>query len=202
MLRSQHRLTARPFFARERIAHFDLFEKYSARAISILSSFSFSGTPCDLQDLHTRFALDTSSEFLFGKNLDTLSCKLPVAGATDNTGVKGTVTHDRWGSFAQAFDKCQEIATRRARLGKIWPAFELFKDQTDEPVKVIKDWLEPLVRDALDEKDRLQAMDIEPPVDQKSFLEHLASSTEGMSSLDSSIPIPSSLSVHPTTLSA
>lgn len=67
---------------------------------------------------------------------------------------------------------------------------------------MIKDWLEPLVRDALDEKDRLQAMDIEPPVDQKSFLEHLASSTEGMSSLDSSIPIPSSLSVHPTTLSA
>ena len=31
-------------------------------------------------DLYTRFTLDTASEFLFDKNLDTLSASLPIPG--------------------------------------------------------------------------------------------------------------------------
>ncbi|KAF8900848.1 cytochrome P450 [Gymnopilus junonius] len=68
----EHRSIARPFFARERISDFDVFERYSARTLGIVSSLEARNTACDVQDLYGRFTLDTASEFLFGKNLDTL----------------------------------------------------------------------------------------------------------------------------------
>ncbi|KAH9475034.1 Cytochrome P450 monooxygenase 75 [Psilocybe cubensis] len=143
-----HRNMTRPFFSRERFSDFELFERHCARTISILSSLEASGTACDAQDLYGRFSLDAASEFLMGKNLDTLSASLPVAGKTA-MGPKGSATEDHWGSFTRAFEMAQLNITHRGRLGAIWPLFELFKDKNEEHCKVIRAWMDPLTACAL-----------------------------------------------------
>ncbi|KAF9484616.1 cytochrome P450 monooxygenase CYP63 [Pholiota conissans] len=171
-----HRSTARPFFARERIEDFEVFERHCTHTLAILSSFSASNTPCEAQDLYGRFSLDAASDFLFGKNLETLSASLPVAGKTA-MGPKGSATEDPWGSFAQAFEMAQINITSRARLGSIWPLFEFFKDKNEEHCKVIKHWLDPLVTRALENKAAMGKVGISSPVAEKNFLQHLADST-------------------------
>ncbi|KAJ3718098.1 cytochrome P450 monooxygenase CYP63 [Lentinula guzmanii] len=175
-----HRGNTRPFFARERISDFDIFEKYTARALNIISSTSnqYSGqTPIDVQDLYSRFALDAASEFLFGQNLDTLSATLPVAGKT-KMGPKGSATEDPWGSFASAFEMAQQVITARSRVGYFWPVFEIFRDKNAPNAEVVHRWLDPLVKSALGEKERMEKAGICSPVAEKNFLQHLAESTD------------------------
>lgn len=172
-----HRTVARPFFARDRISDFDIFERHSMRSLSILSTFSASNQPCEAQDLYHRFALDASSEFLFGNNLDTLSASLPIPGKTA-MGPKGSATEGVWGSFAGAFEMVQQIITTRSRIGYLWPLFELFKDKTEPHVKIIQDWLDPLVKQALDHKLRTEQAGVTSPISDKTFMQHLADSTE------------------------
>jgi hypothetical protein len=173
----QHRTVARPFFARDRISDFDIFERHSSRTFSILSAISASNQPCEAQDLYSRFALDAASEFLFGRNLDTLSASLPIPGKTA-MGPKGSATEDVWGSFTAAFEMAQQIITTRARIGYLWPLFELFRDQTEPHVKIIQDWLDPLVKLALDDKLRTEEAGATGTIMDKTFLQHLADSTE------------------------
>lgn len=171
---------ARPFFARDRVSDFENFEKHTARTISILSALEASNQPCEAQDLYARFTIDAGSEFLFGKNLDTLSGTLPVPGKTP-MGPKGSATEDSWGTFSGAFEMAQQIVTTRARIGYLWPLFELFGDKTEPHIKVIHDWLDPLVKQAIEDKLRNQKSGVSSPVGDKTFLQHLAESTDGTS---------------------
>ncbi|CAK5276731.1 unnamed protein product [Mycena citricolor] len=173
-----HRNMARPFFARERISDFDIFETHSKRALNVISSLTTAGQPCEAQDLFSRLTLDAASEFLFGRNLDTLSSALPIPGQT-GMGPKGSATHDSWGEFAQAFEMSQLIATQRGRIGHLWPLFELFKDKNAANAAVIQAWLDPLVQQAVEDKRRLAG--INSPVADKTFLQHLADSTDDTS---------------------
>ncbi|KAF8962912.1 cytochrome P450 monooxygenase CYP63 [Flammula alnicola] len=172
-----HRSITRPFFARERIADFEIFERHCAHTLSILSSLAESDTPCEAQDLYGRFTLDAASEFLFGKNLETLSAALPVPGKA-SMGPKGSATEDTWGSFAQAFEMAQLNITNRGRLGSIWPLFELFKDKNEEHCQVIKHWLDPLVARALEHKRSMEKAGVASPIADKNFMQHLADSTD------------------------
>jgi hypothetical protein len=147
-----------------------------------LSYLSSCGQPCEVQDLYARFTLDAASEFLFGTNLDTLSAALPVPGEA-TMGPKGSATHDTWGSFAQAFEMAQQIITTRGRLGYFWPLFELFGDKTLPHVKTIHQWLDPIVQKALDDKRKMEEAGIRSPVGEKTFLQHLADSTQGQTCL-------------------
>ncbi|KAJ6602667.1 cytochrome P450 monooxygenase CYP63 [Mycena vulgaris] len=172
-----HRNVARPFFARERISDFEVFEKYTRRTLNLVSSLSFSGQACEAQDLFSRLTLDAASEFLFGTDLETLGGKLPVAGKTE-MGPKGSATDDSWGAFAKAFEMAQQIITDRGRIGHLWPLFELFKDKNEDNAAVIRTWLDPLVRRAVDDKRVAQKAGIDSPVADKTFMQHLADSTD------------------------
>ncbi|KAF5370503.1 hypothetical protein D9615_010334 [Tricholomella constricta] len=172
-----HRSTARPFFARDRISDFEIFERHCARTIAHLSASESANQPSEAQDLFARFTIDAASEFLFGKNLDTLSAALPVPGKTP-VGPKGSATLDEWGSFTGAFEMAQQIVTTRARIGYLWPLYELFGDKTQPYVKVIQTWLDPLVKQALEDKALSQRAGITSPTADKTFLQHLVDSTE------------------------
>lgn len=171
---------ARPFFSRDRISDFEMFDRHAARAISLISSLESRNKPCEAQDLYARFTLDTASEFLFGKNLDTLSGSLPVPGAM---GAKGSATSDSWGSFAQAFEEVQQVVSTRRRLGYIWPLFEIFGDKTLPHVKVIRGFLDPIVDQVLIDKNSNNKAKVDGCLEQQTFLEHLAESTDSMSRL-------------------
>lgn len=174
----QHRNMARPFFARERISDFDVIEKHCAHTLSILSSLAASNEACDAQDLYGRFILDSASEFLFGKDMETLSASLPVPGETA-MGPKGSATEDTWGSFTRAFDMAQLNITNRGRIGSMWPLFELFKDQNEEHCTVVKQWLDPLVEQVLENKRIMRKAGITSSIAEKNFLQHLTDSTDG-----------------------
>lgn len=133
---------------------------------------------CDAQDLYGRFTLDAASEFLFGKNMDTLSASLPVPGETA-MGPKGSAAEDSWGSFAQAFDMAQVNITNRGRIGSMWPLFELFKDKNEEHCTVVKQWLDPLVEQVLENKRIMKKAGISSSIAEKNFLQHLTDSTDG-----------------------
>ncbi|EIW77750.1 cytochrome P450 monooxygenase CYP63 [Coniophora puteana RWD-64-598 SS2] len=168
-----HRTVARPFFARNRISDFDLIEKHAQRTLSIVSQMAESNRPCDLQDLYARFSLDAASEFLFGSNLDTLSKTMPQPGE-QKFNERGSCTEDSWGTFVQAFEGSQQLVMMRGRAGVIWPLKELFGDKMSPYAATIKEWINPLVLDAL----RHKKINPGSPIAEKNFLEHLADSTE------------------------
>ena len=98
-------------------------------------------------------------------------------------GPKGSATDDTWGSFVEAFEMAQQEVTRRARIGYYWPLLELFQDRNQQNAKRIREWLDPLVNMALQEKAKCQNYGISSPVEDKTFLQHLADSTDGESAL-------------------
>lgn len=170
---------ARPFFARERVEDFENFEAYTARTLSILTSLSASDEAFDAQDLYARFTLDSASEFLFGKNLDTLSQPRPLAGRA-RMGPKGSALEGSWGSFAHSFETAQINVTTRARIGHWWPLLELSKDMNKEHAEVVHGWLDPLVADSLSDagySTRRSSKDLSGT----SFLQYLAENTKGAS---------------------
>ena len=92
---------------------------------------------------------------------------------------KGSATGDSWGSFTHAFEMAQQVATGRGRLGRFWPLFELFGDKNAKNAKIIHDWVDPLVKDALSEKARMMHAGVVSPIAEKNFLQHLTESTDG-----------------------
>ncbi|KAI6015338.1 cytochrome P450 monooxygenase CYP63 [Pisolithus orientalis] len=173
----EHRTLARPFFARDRVSDFELFERYTTRTFTILSEKAALNEPIDVQDLYARFTIDAASEFLFGKNLDTLSGSLPRPSSSSPF-ERGSVTDDAWGTFTRAFETLQRINTLRARTGLIWPLFELFDDKTVPYVDTVRQWIDPLVKRTLEEKAAAKRAGVERNVEEKTFLQHLADSTE------------------------
>ncbi|TFK22513.1 cytochrome P450 monooxygenase CYP63 [Coprinopsis marcescibilis] len=171
-----HRAVARPFFAKERVQDFEIFNKYTTRTMDILTSVASADEAFDAQDLYGRLTLDSASEFLFGKNLDTLSETRPIPGKT-SMGPKGSAVEGAWGTFAEAFEAAQQNCTNRARIGHWWPLFELFKDKNEANAQVIHRWLDPLVDMALNSKRESQGAPI-GDITQRTFLEHLAQSTD------------------------
>ena len=85
-----------------------------------------------------RFTLDSATEFLFGKNVDSLSDVLPYP---HNVGVSRTTHSSPAEDFAKAFADAQFIVSQRAKIGWIWPLFEIFEDKTKKPMKVVNAFL-------------------------------------------------------------
>lgn len=146
--------------------------------IRIAKHHADQGTPLDVQDLFARFTLDTAGEFLFGtSDLNTLDSPLPQAGSA-KLGPKGSQTDDEFGTFATAFEEGGMEVVHRALATDInWTIKQFFGDKLVGPQSIMDAYLMPLARKALDEK---KARDNGKEASQeKSFLEHLAGSTDG-----------------------
>jgi len=107
-----------------------------------------------------------------------MSATLPTPGNTA-MGPKGSSTGDAWGSFSKAFEMAQVNVTHRARLGSIWPLFELTGDRNQEHVQVIRDYLDPLVQSALEDRKRREVAGVSSAIAEKTFLQHLVENTDG-----------------------
>lgn len=87
-----HRAMTRPFFAKERISHFETFAKHSDHLIAVIrelssaagSSLSHSKGAVEVQDLLGRFTLDAAVEFLLGGSLVSLSIDGVVEHVADH----------------------------------------------------------------------------------------------------------------------
>jgi hypothetical protein len=69
-------------------------------------------------------------------------------------GLKGSAPANgssKWDEFTNAFKTVAVLITCHGVQGDIWLLLELFKE-TEEPIQVIMDWLEPFMRQAVNRK--------------------------------------------------
>lgn len=156
-------MIARPFFATDRVSDLDLFEKNTQKVINIMLNTDPKDS-LDLEGLIARFTVDTASEFLFGENLDTLSCG-----------------QDGFGSFTDAFKEIQALICRRNLLGNFWPLLEFFKDKSESHKKVIRGWVDPLLVRAVRIQEEMKEKGQIVNPNECTFLEYLATETQGIS---------------------
>jgi hypothetical protein len=149
----------RPFFSRDRITDFDNFERHADDVIKQMKKRLRAGYAIDFQvtyslfclhahftnylqrysqDAISRFTLDSASEFLFGHDVKSLSSGLPYPHNVVRPDVAQSTSAE---DFAIAIAKSQYLISKRARLGAIWPMFEIFQDKTAEPMKVVNAYL-------------------------------------------------------------
>ncbi|KAF9481093.1 cytochrome P450 [Pholiota conissans] len=175
-----HRSITRPMFTRERISHFDLFDRRAQQAIDKLRERLREGYAIDFQDLMSRFTLDAATEFLFGNCVESLSAGLPYPhNAPYIPLVRRTPKGDAANAFARAFLESQEIISFRERSGWVWPLGEITRDKTYAPMQVVNSYIEPIVKEALRKKRQSpKAMEAAIEADDATLLDHLVNVTD------------------------
>ncbi|KAK1219856.1 hypothetical protein PQX77_017433 [Marasmius sp. AFHP31] len=145
-----HRKMTRPFFTRDRIGHFELFDRHAEIAIKQIKKRMQAGYSIDFQDLMCRFTLDSSTEFLFGSCMHSLTAgriPYPYDAKVENEAEAADNTVE---TFVHAYTKALEVAALRQYLGHtIWPFLEIFENKTEAPMKIVNAFVEPIVAKAL-----------------------------------------------------
>ncbi|EIW83567.1 cytochrome P450 monooxygenase pc-3 [Coniophora puteana RWD-64-598 SS2] len=146
-----HRSMTRPFFTHDRIGHFDIFDAHAETAIRIAKDRLREGHPIDFQDLISRFTLDSATEFLFGDCSHTLQTSLSYPFNANLTAEEQEDRKQGRGTelFSEAFGQAQLALSKRMAFGGTWPLFEMLEDKTDEPMKIVHEFLEPIVAEAI-----------------------------------------------------
>jgi len=126
----------------------------------------------------SRFTLDSATEFLFGSCVNSLSAGLPYPHNVSSfeARLRGTNSAD---DFADAFARAQYLISERERSGPLWQLSEIFKNKTDETMKVVNAYLEPIIKDAVEKKQRNSPLDMLDEDDNENLLDHLVKTTCG-----------------------
>ncbi|KAF8185162.1 cytochrome P450 [Pholiota molesta] len=175
-----HRSMTRPFFSKDRISHFDNFDRHAEDAMHLLKQRLREGHPVDFQDLVARFTLDSATEFLFGNDVGSLAGGLPYPHYVSANGASTSDTAEHPASrFVTAFSKAQSITAFRMRFGVHWPLSEFWEDKLKKPMKIVHDFIDPIVEQAIKSKRTMEAKGaVEKDRDDETLLENLVNSTE------------------------
>jgi len=117
-----HRSMTRPFFARDRITDFEIFARHADEAIAVICARQ--GNPIDFQDVLQRFTLDSATEFLLGKCVNSLHALLPASYG------KREIASLTAEAFGPALNRVQERLSFRREMAMAWPLFEILEDKT------------------------------------------------------------------------
>ncbi|KAF7331544.1 hypothetical protein MKEN_00033500 [Mycena kentingensis (nom. inval.)] len=176
-----HRTLARPFFSKERISDFDIFDQHAQHALALLKQRLVDGHPVDFQDLVSRFTLDSATSFLFGKSVDSMSAGLPYP-ASSPLAMANSAEFDNHPSntYVRSFVQSQILTTQRAAFGSRWPLMEFWKDRVKPHRKVIDDFIEPILNEALEGKAAKHDGGGEDgkAAEEGTFLSHLVAATD------------------------
>ncbi|KAJ3758543.1 cytochrome P450 monooxygenase pc-1 [Lentinula raphanica] len=201
-----HRSMTRPFFSRDKITHFDIFDRHADLAISLMKARFRAGYAVDFQvclpfrlhqDLIGRFTLDSATEFLFGSCVNSLAAGLPYPRDVAPTVLSGSSTPNVSGNllspngsafslardFSNAFLDAQEACSSRERFSMVWPMLEIHKDKTKEPMKIINAFIQPIVNEAVAKlKNQERLGEKKGPVEEidenETLLDHLVKQTD------------------------
>jgi len=169
---------SRQFFTRDRISHFDNFDRHADIAISKLRDRLREGVAVDVQDLFCRFTIDSASEFLFSSDVQSLSADLPYPSAVKPAASRRVHPSD---SFANAFQRAQIASAARSRLGYFWRLFEFWEDGVEKEIQTVFDYVDPIVERALETRrmKELSKAKGEDEDEDETLLEHLVKLTDG-----------------------
>ncbi|KAH9927192.1 cytochrome P450 monooxygenase pc-3 [Epithele typhae] len=179
-----HRSMSRPFFKKERISHFEIFERHADLALSMIRERARSDAALNFQELIARFTLDSATEFLFGNCVHSLNAPLPHPHGEALFGAEVKADRTIKERFPEAFSTAQRLVAERPRIGWVWPIMEVFKSKTDEHMAVVDAFIEPLLQEALRKKDeRVKAgetFDVKESQDDETLLDHLVKQTSDL----------------------
>ena len=134
-----------------------------------------------MQDAIFRFTLDSATEFLFGSCVDSLSSDLPYPHNVNTPESRGRVTKAA-DDFAEAFAKAQYCISERECSGPVWPLYEIFTNNTDEPMKIVNAYIDPIIKDAVDKQREAPHHNITEELgDDETLLDHLVKISTGES---------------------
>lgn len=97
--------------------------------------------------------MDSASEFLFGNNVGSLSAGIPYPPSAGKRTQDGYYVHPST-IFTDAFSAGQVKSAERFGLGTDWPLAELWKDRVKPFRKVVDDFTESLMTEALKKRER------------------------------------------------
>ena len=167
---------SRQFFTKDRISHFDNFDRHADLAISKLRDRLREGVAVDVQDLFYRFTIDSASEFLFGSDVQSLSADLPYPSTAKLATSRRVHPSD---SFANAFQKAQVASAARSRFGDFWPLIEFWEDKVEKEIQTVFDYVDPIVKRALETKGTEEPSNMQDEDEDETLLEHLVKLTDG-----------------------
>lgn len=145
----------RPFFSRDRVSDFDIFEKHAGDAISQLKVRLREGYPVDFQDMVSRFTLDSATEFLLGQDVCSLSAGL-VYPPSSPFSKDLNIFHHPANQFAHAFHEAQVCTAPRSSFGLLWRVREFWEDKVKKHMKVCYGFIDPILKEALEKKNRMK----------------------------------------------
>ncbi|KAJ7023596.1 cytochrome P450 [Mycena alexandri] len=141
-----HRDMTRPFFEKQRISDFDIFDKHVEDAINQMKTRLSEGHPLDFQELIGRVTLDSASDFLFGHDFQSLATPLSYPFyITSPSADAAKAASDAPKSFAPAFLEAQDITALRVRYTSFWPLAEFWHDKIKEPMRTVEQFLDPIL---------------------------------------------------------
>ncbi|KAJ7509584.1 cytochrome P450 monooxygenase pc-1 [Mycena galericulata] len=175
-----HRAMTRPFFSRDKVSHFDIFDHHADAVIAIMKERMHGGFSIDFQDIIGRFTMDSATEFLFGSCVDSLKANIPYAHNVafpppQSRGAQAEAAN----KFIEAFNEAMQAIAEREHLGYIWPLYEIFHDTTKAPMEIVSAFLDPVIRAAVEKKRVAEALQTEKTgeVEAETLLDELLQST-------------------------
>ncbi|KAG9039054.1 hypothetical protein FRB95_012765 [Tulasnella sp. JGI-2019a] len=146
----QHRSMTRPFFTRDRVTDFDIFDRHTDTLLRKLHERCETGIPVDFQEAITQFSTDSATEFLFGHCAHALSTPLTYSG-------QPATMSNELNSFTRSLQFVQDHLSFRLRTKYPWQLNEIFGDPTRPHMKVISEFINPMIdaafKDAQAKKD-------------------------------------------------
>ena len=179
-----HRSITRPFFSKDRIGDFEIFDRHADLVISKLKERFNRGIAVNVQDLLSRYTMDTATGFLFGQDVKSLSGELPYPSTYKGYTPSRDHPSDK---FTSAFNRAQEYSYPRGFLEKAWRLAEFWEDKVKTQMGMTNEFIDPLVHAALQKKRDAKGV-YEVNMDDGTLLDHLVQQTDGaknpMSSFD------------------
>ncbi|PPQ84613.1 hypothetical protein CVT25_015710 [Psilocybe cyanescens] len=175
-----HRAMTRPFFTRDRISHFELFARNCDMSLRTASERLSEGFSIDIQDLVSRFTLDSSTEFLFGGSVNSMLGGIPYPASASKKNPPEFYNHPST-IFVSAFNKGMVFTALRTIRGNQWPLSEFWRDEVTPMRKIMDEFTEPLMQAVLNKRESELAagiLDVKGDAEEETLLEHLAKNTQ------------------------
>ncbi|KAI5888692.1 cytochrome P450 [Schizophyllum commune H4-8] len=142
-----HRTMTRPFFNKDKIAHFDIFDRHAEDILRQAKARLAQGFPIDFQDMIARFTLDSATEFLFGHDVNSAGAGLPYPPSSPLANSRQFLEHPS-NKFVEAFGEGQNLMALRSRVGgTAWRLYEFWQDKIAPNRKVVDGFVTSILDD-------------------------------------------------------
>lgn len=130
-----------------------------------------------VQDLVSRFTLDSATQFLFGHNVESLSAGIPYPESSPLANSPAFRNHPS-NVFVDAFLQGQISTSYRGRMGPSWPLMEFWRDEIKPLRKTMDKFTEPVLFEAL--RKRNAGVEGKESIEEDdTLLSHLIQHTQG-----------------------